>query len=147
MRRNRFRPGDDAVSPVVGVVLLVGIAVLLTTSVGVFVLGFGPGESPPETEMQMYQEDGNVTITVVRPAGLERQNIEIRANGTAACVDASSEWLDSNSLDRADTATVYGPDTASCSTGTPLPTGTNIRVVWESPGGGRSEIVAEHEVI
>lgn len=141
MRRNRFRPGDDAVSPVVGVVLLVGIAVMLTTSVGVFVLGFGPGEPAPETEIQFYQEDGNVTAAMVRPAGVEAQNLEITAEGGDACVD-SSDWPSSGSVEKADTAVVYGGGGA-CS----LSSGDTVRVIWYAPGGGQSEIVGEYEVI
>jgi FlaG/FlaF family flagellin (archaellin) len=141
MRRNRFRPGDDAVSPVVGVVLLVGIAVMMTTAIGVFVLGFGPGDSPPETEISFYQESGNVTITMVRPAGVEDQNLEIRVNGNNACVDESN-WSSSGSLERADSAVVYGAG-GSC---TGLSSGDNVRVIWYAPGGGQSDIVGEYEV-
>lgn len=146
MRRNRLRPGDDAVSPVVGVVLLVGIAVLLTTSVGVFVLGFGPGESPPESEVQFYQEDGNVTLTVVRPAGIQAENLDIRANGTTACTKDPTNWPPSGSLERASEITVHGG--SSCPGGSSsLDTGTEVRVVWRAPGGGQTEIVGEYEVI
>jgi len=143
MRRNRFRPGHDAVSPVVGVVLLVGIAVMLTTSVGIFVLGFGPGESPPETEIQFHQESGEVVITMVRPAGVEAQNLDIRVNGEDPCMGANN-WPSSGSIEKSETVTISGEDPISC---TSLSSGDTVRVVWSAPGGGRTEIVGEYEVI
>ncbi|WP_248516513.1 type IV pilin [Salinarchaeum laminariae] len=143
MRRNRFRPGDDAVSPVVGVVLLVGIAVLLTGSIAVFVLGFGPGEPAPETEIQFHQEDGNVTITMVEPAGVSADEIKIQLNGNRACTKNGGSW--SGGLDPADSITVHGGSIGSCSAGSSVSPDSEVRVIWESSSGGGSEILGSYE--
>lgn len=142
MRGERFRPGDDAVSPVVGVVLIVGIAVMLMTTVGVFVLGFGPGEPAPETQVQFTQEDGNVTVTMLEPAGVQADNLVVRADGADACVKDRNGWDTSGSVDQGDELTVYG---ASGSCGSGLTTDDTVRVVWRASNGGRSAIVGEYE--
>lgn len=138
MRRNRFRPGDDAVSTVVGVVLLVGIAVVMMAAIGAFVLGFGPGDAPPETEIQFYEEGGNVTITVVRPAGISADNLEIQLNGSKADTKANSTWEDD--LDRGDRTTVHDDD------GSSIAPGSTVSVIWRSPSGGQTDLLGEYEV-
>lgn len=145
MRRHRFRPGDDGVSTVVGVVLLVGIAVMLMTTVGVFVLGFGPGEQAPESEVQFYEEDGNVTIQVVRPAGIAAQDLDIRVNGSDACIKDRDGWGTTGRLEQSDSLTVHGPVGGPCSPGSNVPSGSTVRVIWESSSGDRSDIVGEYE--
>jgi FlaG/FlaF family flagellin (archaellin) len=144
MRRNRFRPGDDAVSTVVGVVLLVGIAVMMTTAIGVFVLGFGPGDSPPESEIQFYQDAGSsdVVITVVRPAGLVEEEVVVRVNGQPACYDGL-DWTGSGSIDKSETVRIDGYG-ASCSNS--IGSGDLVRVIWRSPSGDQTDIVGEYEV-
>lgn len=143
MRRNRFRPGDDAVSPVVGVVLLVGIAVMLMTTVGVFVLGFGPGEQTPEAELQFHQDatmsdNSNVTITVVDPANMQENEISITVNGSQACPSPPDDWLE-----KGESVTIGGI-TGSCSNG--VPPNSVVTVIWESSGGS-SAIVGEYRTI
>ncbi|GAB3679809.1 hypothetical protein GCM10028857_01670 [Salinarchaeum chitinilyticum] len=143
MRRHRFRPGDDAVSPVVGVVLLVGIAVMLTGTIAVFVLGFGPGEPTPETEIQFHQEDGNVTVTMVEPRGVSAGELTIELDGSEACTKDGSSW--SGQLDPADTITVYRGSGSNCTPGSSIASGSEVRVIWESSSGGGSEIIGEYE--
>lgn len=150
MRRDRIRPGDDAVSPVVGVVLLVGIAVMLTAAVGVFILGFGPGEPPPEADMQFHQESGDtVTITVTRPAGMTEQEVSVQVDGNPACTSSGTQpWSTSGSIDEAESVTIWGSDGGSgCPTSRSVSSGSTVRVIWESSSGGRSDIVAEYETV
>jgi len=49
---------DDAVSPVIGVVLMVGITVTLAAVIGVFVLGASTATSPPDAQMRYVAEEG-----------------------------------------------------------------------------------------
>ena len=144
MRRHRFRPDDDAVSPVVGVVLLVGIAVMLMTTIGVFVLGFGPGEQAPESDVQFSQDTNkNVTITAVRPAGLVEQEVRVQVNGQPACYTGSG-WDSTGSIDTGESITVdeYG---TGCSNS--MSSGDTVQVIWRSEGGGQSDLIGEYEVI
>jgi flagellin-like protein len=49
---------DDAVSPVIGVILMVGITVTLAAVIGVFVLGASATTSVPDAEFRYVAEDG-----------------------------------------------------------------------------------------
>ncbi|AGN02508.1 hypothetical protein L593_12845 [Salinarchaeum sp. Harcht-Bsk1] len=121
-----------------GVVLLVGIAVMLMTTVGVFVLGFGPGEQPPESDMQFHQESGEVVISVVRPAGLSEQDVVVTVENSGDCA-----WTGTGALQKAETVTISN-STPNCPT---INQGDTIRVIWEAEGGGRTAIIGEYEVI
>jgi len=142
MRRHRRRPGDDAVSPVVGVVLIVGIAVMLMTTVGIFVLGFGPGEQPPEAEVQFHQTGTggsvDVTITVVDPDNLREGDVRVAVNNSGDCA-----WTGSGSLQQGESVTISSTDPPPCD----VSGGDTVRVTWESSGGGRTFIVGEYEVV
>lgn len=145
MRRNRFVPGDDAVSPVVGVVLLVAIAVTLTTTVGVFVLGFGPGERAPNGELQFTQNSGNsgpeVNVTVVWADGLDADEVTVQVEGESACPPPpwSGELAESDEV----TVTGYGCPTSPANS---LQENDTVRVVWTPEGESREEVLGEFEV-
>lgn len=142
MRRNRFVPGDDAVSPVVGVVLLVAIAVTLTTTVGVFVLGFGPGERAPNGELQFTQNSGpEVNVTVVWADGLDADEVTVQVEGEPAC--PSPPW--SGELAESDEVTVTGYGCPTSPTN-PLQENDTVRVVWTPEGESREEVLGEFEV-
>lgn len=147
MRRHRLRPGDDAVSPVVGVVLLVGIAVVLMSTIGVFVLGVGPGQQPPSGDIQFSQHPNgtsggyDVNVTVTWADGLVADDVSTVVGSEEACQHPTAgSW--SGALEAGDERTVfgYGP---SCQ---PLEANDTIRVVWSPQGSSRTEVLAEHEV-
>ncbi|NHN42109.1 type IV pilin [Halorubellus sp. JP-L1] len=50
---------DDAVSPVIGVVLMVGITVALAAVIGIFVLGVDTTTSPPDAELRYVADEGS----------------------------------------------------------------------------------------
>jgi len=143
MRRHRLLPGDDAVSPVIGVVLLVAIAVTLMTTVGTFVLGFGPGERAPNGDIQFSQHQNasgghDVNVTVVWAEGLLADDVSILVGSEPACTSGS--W--GGPLGAGDEVTAYGYG-SSC---TPLATNDTIRAVWSPDGSSRTEVLAKFEV-
>lgn len=144
MRRHRWRPGDDAVSPVIGVVLLVGIAVTLMASIGLFVLGAGPGDPEPRGEVQFSEQGGNLTVTAVDGAGLFADDISIIVDSDDACTnDADGDW--SGSLEPGDDVVVHGKVPGTCNS---LDSGNDtVRVVWSPDGNARSEVVGEYEML
>lgn len=147
MRRHRWWPGDDAVSPVIGVVLLVGIAVALMASISVFVLGAGPGDQAPRGEVQFSEQGENVTVTVVDGSGLFADELSVIVESRDACFDETHAAHDgwSGSLDPGDRVVVNGSVAASggCDT---LNTSEVVRVVWSPDGGSRTEVVGQYEV-
>lgn len=149
MRRHRLRPGDDGLTPVVGAVLLVGIAVLLMSVVGAFVLGFGPGEQPPEAEVQFEQIDNgtdtyDVNITVVDVGGLREEEVDVTVSGESPCYASSNDWTGSGSIARAETVSVYGQQ-GSCSAG--IGANTTVSVIWDPQGSDQSGIVGEYTTV
>jgi|GEM_PF-1887974 len=155
MRRNRLRPGDDALSPVIGAVLLVGIAVLLMAVVGAYVLGFGFAGQPPEGEVQFTQTentdtavggDWNVTVSVVDGSGLREEELRVRVDGQRACEASSQAWGGSGSLRTGNETTVDGYG-SSCTSATTLSSGDTVSVIWRPDGSGESHLLGEYEVV
>jgi len=97
---NLLNDSDDsrAVSPVIGVILMVAITVILAAVIGTFVLGLGDSvESAPQASTNFdyvsNNDDGNGEVTIRHRGGdtLETDNIGIRVNGEA--VDDSSVYI------------------------------------------------------
>jgi flagellin-like protein len=80
--------GSRAVSPVIGVILMVAITVILAAIIGTFVLGLGDSvESAPQASFDFeLSEDtgtnGNLNITHRGGDTIDNSSIEIRTNGT-----------------------------------------------------------------
>lgn len=147
MRRHTWWPGDDAVSPVIGVVLLVGIAVALTASIGLFVLGAGPGDQAPRGEVQFAQHGDNVTVTVIDGDGLFADELSLIVGADDACLDPTHAAHDgwSGSLDPGDRVVVNGSVNAAGSCDD-LNSSEVVRLVWSPEGGSRTEVLGEYEV-
>ena len=56
MKANRnLKQNDEAVSPVIGVILMVAITVILAAVIGAFVFGMGPPEAAPQMSLRASQ--------------------------------------------------------------------------------------------
>ena len=86
--KNLFgKTGDGrAVSPVIGVILMVAITVILAAVIGTFVLGLGDSvESAPQASFNFdVESDGDVAIKHRGGDNLNPDNVEIRAGGSSA---------------------------------------------------------------
>lgn len=149
-----LRSEARAVSPVVGVVLMVGITVVLMGAVGAFVLNAGPGTSPPDADFVMTEFENNSNTTVdIRYAGggddvVLKENVEVIVDGEQACDGPDGEdqveWNDgSGAFDIGDSVEVvrYGQDCDD-----ELDPGNVVRVIWTSDDGTTSTILADHEI-
>ena len=64
MKLKRLLTEERAVSPVIGVILMVAITVILAAVIGTFVLGLGEGvQSTPQAKFNFDYQNSNVTIT------------------------------------------------------------------------------------
>ena len=121
---------DRAVSPVIGVILMVAITVILAAVIGTFVLGLGSGLSQaPQAQLDFsYSTDGS-TVTITHQGG--------------AALDGSTLSVNGVTDDSINTATTYtaGEELVSGTTG-----GSVVQVVWTSPDGGSTQIIAESTV-
>jgi len=136
---------DDAVSPVIGVILMVAITVILAAVIGAFVLDIGGSqESAPQVQWDWSDKATNVDGT----AGTDDGSVIITHGGGDTVNDPSqisiSGDVDEDSSTLADetsgswTAQTTGNLTATGSTG-------SVALVWESSDGGQSSEIASHD--
>lgn len=153
---------DGAVSPALGVGLVVGIVVVLVSSSAVVILGVGSGEetSSPEAEFSYeYSQVGHGELRVVYDGGdiLHPANLRIDTDGEqfhpapgnrtgspsgpayrSLALDSApdgSDWVDSN-LTAGMEFGIVGATTDSLERAT-------VRIVWEDPGGSRAVVLGE----
>ncbi|WP_077152240.1 type IV pilin [Halorubrum tropicale] len=94
---NQSNADDRAVSPVIGVILMVAITVILAAVIGTFVLGLGDqlGDTAPQASFTVQDVDStNITITKTGGEPIDKTNLVLSVNG-----------------DRQDTETWGGNDT------------------------------------
>ena len=95
---NLLSDSDDsrAVSPVIGVILMVAITVILAAVIGTFVLGLGDQvESAPQASFNFDLDEDANEIQISHRGGdsIDVSNIELRIGGTQ--VSSGNENLDS----------------------------------------------------
>ena len=69
--RNLFNTDDRAVSPVIGVILMVAITVILAAVIGTFVLGLGDslGDNQPTAQISVSIDETDNSITIEHNGG------------------------------------------------------------------------------
>jgi len=128
---------DRAVSPVIGVVLLIALTVMISAIVGTFVLGLAgdmaTGQAPT-TEVAFAETDsGAISVTHDGGETLDRGTVEIvYTNQTGSTVRET--WA---TPIRSGDSPDAGPFAAS--------SGSTVRVVWAAPGGDSSYVLGEYE--
>jgi archaeal type IV pilus assembly protein PilA len=119
------REGERAVSPVVGVVLMIAITVTLAGAVGALLLGFAPPEPAPTVSYSFSSSGGEVTITHTHGGAIEAGTLTVDGvTDEDALADGS----------RVGTSVTVEP------------TDETVRIVWTSAGSGTSHVLAEYEV-
>lgn len=82
---NILNDSDDsrAVSPVIGVILMVAITVILAAVIGTFVLGLGDSvESAPQASFGFQESGSDVTITHRGGETIQGSDLEVRVDGS-----------------------------------------------------------------
>ncbi|MFC6872206.1 type IV pilin N-terminal domain-containing protein [Halobellus marinus] len=132
---------DSAVSPVIGVILMVAITVILAAVIGSFVLNLGgslQNTAPQATIDFNYNEsapsagDGNVTLVHASGDQLENSSIRVTTSDSASSFSGAN-YSDENSPYTAGDQIAKGPYDA----------GETVRLVWQDPEGGSSSTIAE----
>ena len=59
----KYIKNDEAVSPVLGVILMVAITVIVATIIAVFMFGVGEPEDAPQAKLKFTASEDNLTIT------------------------------------------------------------------------------------
>lgn len=140
---------ERGVSPVIGVILMVAITVILAAVIGAFVLGLGDQVSNNAPQASFDWEFSNNNASIVHGGGedIENSTIEITIegdiaypNGDSVAAYGSTDW--GGPISTGDEVTLYNGGTP----GDPLTNdGDTIRVVWNNPSGGSSNILSERD--
>jgi len=134
MQLSNIFTDDDAVSPVIGVILMVAITVILAAVIGAFVLNLGGGqESPPQVDWGWEDNSTTGTANFSHNGGdriTEPQQIEVSADG------ATDDFtLDENrsSWSAGDSGSIrVGADTGE------------VTLTWTSSDGSQSNVIDTH---
>ncbi|RDZ47919.1 type IV pilin [Haloferax sp. Atlit-19N] len=124
---------DRAVSPVIGVILMVAITVILAAVIGTFVLGLGDqvSETSPQASFAFdYNGNGNLTIT-------HESGEQIAANQVTVTGDINNSGQNWTSYGGSDPISAGGSAVVN-STGAQFADGDTVRVVWTSESGSTS---------
>ncbi|ELZ97981.1 hypothetical protein C440_01998 [Haloferax mucosum ATCC BAA-1512] len=129
MNIKRILTDSRAVSPVIGVILMVAITVILAAVIGTFVLGLGDqvGNTAPQASFS-FDYDGANTVTITHESGdaIDTDLVSVTGNG----VGSVGSWTDD---------TINAGDSVDVTTSSnPLTGGETIRVVWTSESGSNS---------
>ena len=145
MRILEFTGDDDAVSPVIGVILMVAITVILAAVIGAFVIGIGDDqEQVPQASWDWDQQgtsDGDdVILTHSSGSTISDSNLELTASDSTGFEDSDLEESPFGEEVNAGTSTSVEMTTYSDAQGETL------RIVWQSDSGGDSSILSDYEV-
>lgn len=165
MKLKQLLSEDDAVSPVIGVILMVAITVILAAVIGTFVLGLGDQvrETSPNAQWSWEQEDisgdvstGTYSATISHEGGQDIEpgsmalSIDSANSPTTYDVSATGSWSALNSNDKVVAGSSYeliDPVTAGDTTdGVALDSGDEVKLLWRSSDGGTSATLTTHDV-
>ncbi|CAI49069.1 pilin PilA [Natronomonas pharaonis DSM 2160] len=152
---NLLNPETDdrrAVSPVIGVILMVAITVILAAVIGTFVLGLGDQvqETAPNAQISADNgtDNGNIETTFTHESGdsINAENLFV----TGSAVDGERIRADDEDLEQnvSDTMRAGGQIVLNSdgSPGSFDPSGSDdIRLVWQSQEGERTSTLASFE--
>ena len=130
---------DRAVSPVIGVILMVAITVILAAVIGTFVLGLGNGlNQAPQAQIDFNYNDTS-------PSGSGTGGVTITHRGGAELNGGTLSLSESDSTSTVGDATI---ETGTYTAGDSIEegdydAGETIQIVWTSPDGGSSQIIGE----
>jgi flagellin-like protein len=133
---------DDAVSPVIGVILMVAITVILAAVIASFVLGLGDQaqQATPQASFSWEYEEGtsqNVSVTHDGGDSIEAQELYVRGDFDNSTVGAGTwgNW----SSDTTGASEVTAGNSISFYSGPEY----DLRVVYEPVEGDTSATLAE----
>ncbi len=126
MQIKQLLTDDDAVSPVIGVILMVAITVILAAVIAAFVLGLGDtNDVAPNVSFDYDYDETNTALDVTVTSGdtfdAERVSFEGDDGGVTVDTDFSSQ--------------VTSGDTAELSS---VSSGETVRIIWTSESGDTS---------
>ncbi|MFC6951900.1 type IV pilin N-terminal domain-containing protein [Halorubellus litoreus] len=146
---------DDAVSPVIGVILMVGITVTMAAVIGVFVLGANTTTSVPDAEFRYVSEEGtadgwgndpNEEFIIEHDGGedIDTDRVTVEYAGSPP---SGHPWLETTNhpgdVWQPGEEWVLGVTTGETSA---FDDGEQVLVLWTTPDGASSQILANGDL-
>ena len=147
MKIKQLLTEDRAVSPVIGVILMVAITVILAAVIGTFVLGLGESvQTTPQAKFAFDYQQGNLTITHEGGDAIAAADLSITSSTSFKHQSASDgswksgtnttvtfDYLNTSSEVSAGTSAVIGDNTVTNTFDS-----STVRVVWNDPNTDKS---------
>jgi len=134
--------GNRAVSPVIGVILMVAITVILAAVIGTFVLGLGDQVQQTSPNAQWDWEgtvsDGSVTLTHEGGDTVDRARLSV--SGAITEDDLSDSG---GNVDTGFPESVSAGDSVTFNSGL---SADEVRLIWSAEGGGQSSTLTTYDI-
>jgi flagellin-like protein len=144
MELKKLFADNDAVSPVIGVILMVAITVILAAVIGAFVLDIGGSqESAPQVQWDWSDDSTDTTVNGTTYDGtvtVEHGGGDTVDNADQITLDADDLAWDAFTLDN-NQSTWTASDSADFPVSDTTGTAT---LTWESSDGSQSQVISEH---
>ncbi|WP_042662002.1 type IV pilin [Haloferax sp. ATB1] len=131
----KFLSESRAVSPVIGVILMVAITVILAAVIGTFVLGLGDqvGDTAPQASFS-FDYNGAQEITITHESGdaIAGDELSVVVPSDLTAETVSKKIGTDDNMNAGDTIVV------TLATGETLDDGDEVRLVWTSESGSNS---------
>jgi len=138
MFKELFNRNDNerAVSPVIGVILMVAITVILAAVIGAFVLGLGDqvSDTPPNAQIGFDFSTNSVELSHDGGDNIQNDSVSITANGSEV---TTASWGDGTEISAGDTINVTNESNLN------LGSGNTVRVIWTGSDSGN--VLAERD--
>jgi flagellin-like protein len=132
MQFKQLLADEDAVSPVIGVILMVAITVILAAVIGTFVLGLGGNVNSAPQASWTFEQSSGIQVDAIHEGGdqIDGSNLDPVVTGTCSAGSVSSTLTAGSSFTAA----------TGCSSGN------EVRLVWSSPNSDDSNTLATYTV-
>ena len=149
MQLKQLLNDDDAVSPVIGVILMVAITVILAAVIGTFVLGLGDQvqTTAPNAQFEFdYSSGSNPSLTITHAGGDGMEPDELYLSGDIAQSGDNANWEGIHSSVRAGSSVMIDANnegnfdwagSVAINNGD-VEDGTEVRVVWQDADSDQS---------
>ena len=140
----KFRENEDAVSPVIGVILMVAITVILAAVIAAFVFGMGSNIGTTKTVAVTASQNGNNVVLTYHggadAATLDYLKITVTDGSDISKIGTRYLYLKSGESD----VTAQGTAPASGTTFDKLPVGTTTTIIGYASAKQDHVVVAGH---
>jgi len=134
MQLKKLFENDDAVSPVIGVILMVAITVILAAVIATFVLGLGEqiSDSSPQASFDFDYASDQDNLTVTHVGGESIKASDLRLRGSTGPGTNEGKWSDINGYDGS--SDIGAGDDIMIN----VTSSDTVRVIWETSDGQQS---------